>query len=272
MHHTGTVEEAAAKTAGILAERSGSISGPQQPRRTSDESTGSYSDTGSAISLNSMDTPTDSERSFTPLSAPADVGGPPGHMPPIPPPLNLQQPGIGYHSADSLPLHFHPMRQPGLQQPSPRSSPSASSPSLSAFGGGGGGTHHPRPGHVTSHPTGPSLPVLEPPAGGAYHDPRSGSGSPHTGNTGSSGWNSPMHPGGPGALPPSPMGSGEHSLYSSEPPPPQMHGQVPPPHHGQLPMYLSGGGRRPSSSEPELYEMRPRLAGIGGGAGWGNGM
>ena len=264
MNHTGTVEEAAAKTAGLLAERSGSISGQQQPRRTSDESTASYSDTGSAISVG---TPTDSERSLTPSSTAADIGFP-SHIPPIPAPISLQQPGMGYHGSDSLPLHFHPMRQPGLQQPSPRSSPSASSPTLSAFGGV---SNHPRPSHVTSHPTGPSLPVLEPPAGAAYHDLRSGSGSPHMGSTGSSGWNSPLHPGGPGALPPSPMGSGEYSLYSSEPPPQQMHTQAPS-SHGALPMYLGGGARRPSSSEPELYEMRPRLAGTGGGGGWGSGL
>ena len=217
-HHTGTVEEAAAATARVLASR-----GPGHQRRSSNGT--SYSDSASQLSM-SIGTPSPSERHFS-LSPSTDL--------PSMPTLNRQTSNLSYHSSDSLPLH---MRN-GLQQPSPRSSPSASSPSLSAFGSGPGNFHRPS---LTSHPI---LPVLEPPA---YREMRSGSGSPHLSGP-SGGWQSPTHP-----SMPSPMG--DFPMY---PEPPNM------------PLYLSNGNfRRPQSTEPDHYELRPRLSmsSGGGGGGW----
>ena len=160
---------------------------------------------------------------------------------------------MSYHSApDTRPPHL----RSGLQQPSPRSSPSASSPPLSAFGANNGVNYQRPP--ITSHPT---LPVLEPPA---YHELRSGSGSPHL-STGSphlsstGGWQSPVHP---GLSMPSPMG-GDFPMYSEQPPPP-------PPMN--MPMYLSSSGvRRPTSTEPDHYELKPRL-GSSNGPLWSGGV
>ena len=149
---------------------------------------------------------------------------------------------ISYPTNDTLPPFnnsFTSHLRAGLQQPSPRSSPSASSPTLSAFGSS---SFPPRP-SLTSHPI---LPVLEPPP---YHDlrqPSNGSGSPHLG---SNGWNSPVHPSGlpsPGqceigfAYPEPPYGPGQH-LY-----------------------YPSSNMRRPQSTEPDQYELKPRLPSSGG--------
>lgn len=158
--------------------------------------------------------------------------------------MNRHNPSISYSTASNEPLppfndSLPPHLRAGLQQPSPRSSPSASSPTLSAFGGSNY-AHRPS---LTSHPL---LPVLEPPT---YHDlrqPSSGSGSPHLG---SNGWNSPVHPSGlpsPGhcdssfAYPEPPYGSGQH-LY-----------------------YPNSNLRRPQSTEPDQYELKPRMPSSGG--------
>ena len=150
-------------------------------------------------------------------------------MPQIPFPPR-QHGDYAYMSSGSLPPH---MRN-DMQQPSPRSSPSATSPSLSAYGG----NHH-RP-SLTSHPSmygGPPV-VLEPPT---HHEQRAGSasGSPHLS---SMGWQSPSQ---------AAMGSpsqGESYMYP-EPP-----FGTPAPHL----YYPNPGARRPQSTEPEDYETKPR--------------
>ena len=210
-HHTGTVEEAAVATAAVLASRT-----PEAHQRQGSDG-GNYSDTAS-IASGTTRTPSPGER---------DVSISPNTEIPHMPHLNRQTSSISYTSNDSLPPHM----RGGLQQPSPRSSPSASSPSLSAFGG----NHH-RP-SLTSHPT---LPVLEPPT---YHDlrqPSSGSGSPHFGSTG---WQSPAHPSGL----PSP-GHGDSSFMYPEPP---------------SFYYPNSNLRRPQSTEPDHYELKPRMPSSG---------
>ena len=219
-HHTGTVEEAAAATARALASR-----GPDRPRSGSNGSI--YSDSASQLST-SVGTPSPSERRFS-LSPSTDI--------PTMPALNRHTSNLSYHSTDSLPPHM----RSGIQQPSPRASPSASSPSPSAFGGNPANFHRPS---LTSHPI---LPVLEPPA---YHEMRSGSGSPHLSSP-SGGWPSPVHPGMP-----SPIG-GDFSMYH-EPP--------------NVPTYQPNSNlRRPQGTEPDNYELRPRLS-VSGGGGAGGGL
>ena len=210
------------------------------------------------------------------------------------PTLNRQSSSHSYTSLDSpLPLHLRIGNVAGgLQQPSPRSSPSASSPSLSAFGGSNGPSsvppypQHHRP-SLTSHPA--ALPVLEPKT---YHDlrqqPGSGTGSPTSGNLsphlGSTGWPSPIHPGMPSPGPsdlnstyPLPLPSDHHHQ--------QQHQQQQQHHHHQQHQAYSpisgtslssmgpGGPagmhypishlRRPQSTEPDQYELRPRLPSSG---------
>lgn len=219
-HHTGTVEEAAAATAAVLASRT-----PGQQRLDSER--GNISDTASMASGTTR-TPSPGERNL-PLSPLSDVPHMPdfNHMPQL-----SHQPSIpSYTSGDCLPPHI----RAGLQQPSPRSSPSASSPTLSAFGG----TNH-RP-SLTSHPM---LPVLEPPA---YHDlrqPSSGTSSPHLGNAG---WQSPAHLSGL----PSP-GHNDPCMYHEAPYGPSQHLYYP-----------SSNMRRPTSTEPDQYELKPRLPSSG---------
>ena len=222
-HHTGTVEEAAAATARALASR-----GPDHHRRSSGGT--SYSETPSPLSIG---TPSPSDRSDFELS--------PTTLPHIPP---LDRQGSNLPYGDPLPPHL----RPGLQQPSPRSSPTASSPSLSAFGGPSGQMH--RLSH-TSHPTHPILPVLEPPAN---YELRSGSGSPHLSTPG--GWQSPVPVGMP-----SPMGSDYHG-YSEQPPPPH------------VPLYLAHSNmRRQSSLEPDGYDLgRPRIPSSTSGPIWNGSM
>lgn len=226
-HHTGTVEEAAAATARALASR-----GPEHHRRSSGGT--NYSEaTASPLSIG---TPSPSDRSDFELS--------PTSLPHIPS-LDRQSSSLSY--GDPLPPHL----RPGLQQPSPRSSPTASSPALSAFGGPSGQMH--RLSH-TSHPTHathPILPVLEPPAN---YELRSGSGSPHLSTPG--GWQSPVAPGMP-----SPMGSDYHG-YSEQPPP------------SNVPLYLAHSNmRRPTSMEPDSYDLgRPRLPSSTSGPVWSGTM
>ena len=202
-HHTGTVEEAAAATARALATR-----GPEHRRRSS-----AGTDVSDAASpLSSVGTPSPSGHHF-PLSPMNDLP----HIPALDRQSSI--PSFG----DSLPLHL----RSGLQQPSPRSSPTASSPSPSLFG-----NHRPS---LTSHPT---LPVLEPPA---YHELRSGSGSPHLSTPG--GWQSPVS-----NSMPSPMGS-DYQGYHEQPPAPN------------VPLYLASSNmRRMSSNEPDHFDLnRPKL-------------
>ena len=162
--------------------------------------------------------------------------------------LNRQAGGMPYVNNDPLPPfndslpppeYLPPHVRAGMQQPSPRSSPSASSPTLSAFSG----NSFPHRPSLTSHPM---LPVLEPPA---YHDlrqPSSGSGSPHLGTPG---WNSPVHPGNL----PSP---GQCDAGYSYPEPPYQ--------TGQHLYYPNSNLRRPQSTEPDQYELKPRLtSGVG---------
>ena len=123
-----------------------------------------------------------------------------------------------------------------FQQGSPRSSPGASSPSLSNY------NSHPRP-SMTSHPNnfGPPQP-LEPPANND-HRPPSVTGSPHMT---SMGWASPP-PGSPHeyGYPESNTANFASSM---------------PPH-----MYFPNSTiRRPGSTEPENYELKPRI----GPDGW----
>ena len=196
-HHTGTVEEAAAATARALASRA-----PDHRRRSSGST--NVSDITSGVS--SMGTPSPSGHTF-PLS-------PLNDLPQIPP---LDRPHVPPYG-DALPVHL----RPGLQQPSPRSSPAASSPSPSLFS-------VTRP-SLTSHP---QLPVLEPPA---YHEMRSGSGSPHLSTP--TGWQSPVS-----NSMPSPMGSDSMGHYSHHPPP-------------NMPLYLPhANGPRPSSMEPDHLDL-----------------
>ena len=213
-HHTGTVEEAAAATARALATR-----GPDHRRRSSG---------GSNVSdLSSLGTPSPNGHAF-PRSPMHDV--------PMIPPLDRQNSGPAPYG-DALPPHL----RTGLQQPSPRSSPTDGSPSPSLYGIS-------RP-SLTSHPG--QLPVLEPPA---YHELRSGSGSPHLSTP--FGWQSPVS-----NSMPSPMGSDIQGHYD----------QPPPPH---VPLYLANSNmRRPSSTEPDHLDLnRGRPAHTSGGAMWSNSM
>ena len=155
----------------------------------------------------------------------------PGHeLPPIP---NMHRSGsdYGYMPTGNLPPHL----RTGFQQASPRSSPSLTSPALSNFGN----PHRPS---MTSHPTSYAPPQpLEPPAN---NDRRSGSsvgGSPHMSAVG---WGSPQHAGIPS---PGPM---DNYAYPD------------PAYGGGHPLYFSGSNiRRPQSTEPDNYEMKPRHLG-----------
>ena len=217
------MEEAAAATAAALASRTPGL----HPRSGSDG--GNYSDTASITSgMTRTPSPPDRHLSMSPnadlsMSPNADLS----HMPT----LNRRTGGVSYSSNDSCPLppHF----RPGLQQPSPRSSPSVSSPTLSAFGGS---SNYHRP-SLTSHPT---LPVLEPPT---YHDlrqPASAGGSPHFGSTG---WQSPVAAGLPSP------GHNDTGFWGPEP----QYGS------SQHLYYPSSNVRRPQSTEPDHYELKPRL-------------
>ncbi|MCJ1374992.1 Zinc finger protein 62 [Loxospora ochrophaea] len=212
-HHTGTVEEAAVATAAALASRS---SGPSQ--RTRSEG-GTHSDAGSPHS-----TPSPGQRTMS-MSPSSDI--------PSMPMIQRQPNDFSYMgSGGSLPPHM----RDSLQQPSPRSSPSVTSPSLSAYGG------NQQRQSMTSHPStmyGPP-PTLEPPT---YHDqrqPGSVGNSPHMSNAG---WQSPTNGG---------MASPTHGDSYVYPEPPY---GAPAPHL----YYPNSNIRRPQSTEPDQYETKPRL-------------
>lgn len=165
-HHTGTVEEAAASTAAILA----SASRPSGYSQRTDSDGGTYSETVSAQS--------------TPSIGPRHMSMSPASEIPHMPALNRQSSDFSYLPPGSLPPHMRPDLQ---SQPSPRSSPSAPSPPLSSFGSN---PHRPS---LTSHPSvyGPP-PILEPPTHHEQRQPASGGSSPHLSSVG---WHSPSHPG-----------------------------------------------------------------------------
>ncbi|KAG2027149.1 hypothetical protein GB937_000887 [Aspergillus fischeri] len=162
---------------------------------------------------------------------------PPGDLPP----LNMPRSAGDYYMGNgSIPPHV----RGDFSQASPRSSPTATSPSLSSFSS----APHQRP-SMTSHPSGYAPPQpLEPPAN-SDHRPNSVSGSPHMTSLG---WASPSH----GSIP-SP-GSVNDFNYP-EPSGPAYPSSMPP--H----MYFPNSTiRRPTSTEPENYELKPRL----GDNGW----
>lgn len=216
------MEEAAAATAAALASRT--------PGRPTTQSVGGFnSDTGG--SANS--TPSPGERTMS-LSPSSEVTA----MPLLP----RQHSDFAYMPTGSLPPHLrgdlHHQQQQQLHHQSPRSSPTSTSPSLSAYGGGG--PHRPS---MTSHPSmyGPP-PTLEPPT---HHDMRqttnNANGSPHLSNMG---WQSPSQHGG--------MGSPTHGEAYIYPEPP--YGQ-PAPHL----YYPNSSIRRPQSTEPDQYETKRRM-------------
>ncbi|PGH01832.1 hypothetical protein GX51_05012 [Blastomyces parvus] len=157
------------------------------------------------------------------------------------PPMNLHRQMGDYYMGNntSIPPHL----RGDFQQASPRASPSTSSPPLSTYNT----VPHARP-SLTSHPSGYGPPQpLEPPANS---DPRpnSVSGSPHIS---SMGWASPTlnSIGSPGSA-----SATEYSYPEPSVPPYSAHM---PPH-----MYFPNSTiRRPQSTEPENYEMKPKLNG-----------
>jgi len=196
-------------TAAALASRSSGV-------RTESDG-GTYSDSASAAS-----TPSPGHRNLS-LS-------PTSNLPPMPP-LSRQTSELSYISGP-FPHHL----RGDLPPSSARSSPSLPSPTRSSFS-----TQH-RP-SLTSHPAtyGPP-PTLEPPTHQDSRRPGSASGSPHLG---SSGWQSPIHPG------MSSPGHGESYLYPD------------PPFAGPAPhfYYPNSHLRRPHSTEPDQYELKPQLVG-----------
>lgn len=147
-------------------------------------------------------------------------------------PSLTRQPGEYSYISGPLPSHL----RSDLTPPSARSSPSLPSPSRSSF------SIQQRP-SLTSHPAtyGPP-PTLEPPTHQDSRRPTSASNSPHLG---SMGWQSPIHPG------MSSPGHGDSYMY------PDPYGAPPPPHM----YYPNSHLRRPHSTEPDQYELKPRLVG-----------
>lgn len=150
------------------------------------------------------------------------------------PPLNMHRSAGDYYMGNGpIPPHV----RGDFSQGSPRASPTATSPSLSSFGS----APHARP-SMTSHPYAPPQP-LEPPANND-HRPNSVGGSPHMTSLG---WASPSH----GSMP-SP-GSANDFAYP-DPSAPAYPTSMPP--H----MYFPNSTiRRPTSTEPENYETKPRM-------------
>ncbi|RAH71612.1 putative C2H2 finger domain protein [Aspergillus aculeatinus CBS 121060] len=162
----------------------------------------------------------------------------PAHHPISPvgdlPPLNMPRSDY-YMTNGSIPPHV----RGGFPHVSPRASPTATSPSLSSYGS----APHVRP-SMTSHPSGYGPPQpLEPPANND-HRPNSVSGSPHMTSLG---WASPSHSSIPSPGSATDFGYPEPSgaAYASSMPP-----------HMYFP---SSTIRRPASTEPDNYEMKPRL-------------
>ncbi|KAK2796570.1 hypothetical protein FQN50_009515 [Emmonsiellopsis sp. PD_5] len=194
----------------------------QNKERIGRPSDGIYSEAGSMHS-----TPSPGQRNS--LSPGNEL--PPMHLP--------RQMGDYYMGNTSLPPHL----RGDFQQASPRASPSAPSPTLSTYSS----APHTRP-SLTSHPSGYGPPQpLEPPANS---DPRPNSvaGSPHIT---SMGWASPTlnSIGSPGSA------SATEYAYPEPSAPPYSSGM---PSH----MYFPNSTiRRPQSTEPENYELKPKING-----------
>lgn len=152
------------------------------------------------------------------------------------PPLNMHRSAGDYYMGNgSIPPHV----RGDFAQVSPRASPTATSPSLSSFSN----APLPRP-SMTSHPSnfGPPQP-LEPPAN-PDHRPNSVTGSPHMSTLG---WASPSHGGVS-----SPGSANDYSYPETSGP---AYANSMPPH-----MYFPNSTiRRPTSTEPEHYETKPRI-------------
>ncbi|KAI2012829.1 hypothetical protein LOZ52_003681 [Ophidiomyces ophidiicola] len=237
-HHTGTIEEAAAETEANL--RQGKLGRPGD---------GMYSESPSAHG-----TPSPAQRNS--LSPKHEL-----------PPLNPHRPMGDYHflGNGSLPPHlrgdFHHHHHHHHAQPSPRASPSsAPSPTLSSFSL----SHHARP-SLTSHPSGygPPQPLEPPPnhsstsrpssvAGGSGSGSGGGGASPHL--AASVGWASPPLNGipSPGSVS---AAAPEYAYPEPSAPPPH-----PPPFVAPAHMYYPNSSiRRPQSTEPDNYELRPKI-------------
>lgn len=193
----------------------------QNKERSARPSEGGYSETASAHSTPSPAQPA----SMSPTSSEL-------------PPLNIHRAvGDYYVGNGSLPPHM----RGDFQQASPRVSPTATSPALSSFGNV---PQHPRP-SLTSHPSGYAPPQpLEPPAN-TDHRPSSVTGSPHMTSLG---WVSPSH----GSVP-SPGSAPEYNNY---PEPSGSTYQSSMPQHVYFP---NSTVRRPASTEPEQYDIKPRI-------------
>ncbi|EEP75748.1 gastrula zinc finger protein XLCGF7.1 [Uncinocarpus reesii 1704] len=154
------------------------------------------------------------------------------------PPLHAhRQMGDYFMGNSSLPPHL----RGDFQQASPRASPSAPSPTLSTFS-----TSHPARPSLTSHPTGygPPQPLEPPPNGGSR--PGSVTGSPHMTTVG---WASPSL----NSIP-SPGSISAPEYTYPEPSGPPFAGGVP------AHMYYPNSTiRRPQSTEPENYELKPKM-------------
>lgn len=152
------------------------------------------------------------------------------------PPLNMHRSASDYYMGNGpIPPHI----RGDFPQGSPRASPTATSPSLSSFGS----APLPRP-SMTSHPSGYAPPQpLEPPANND-HRPNSVCGSPHMTSLG---WASPSH----GSIP-SPVSANDFTY--PDPSAPSYPSSMP------AHMYFPNSTmRRPTSTEPENYEMKPRI-------------
>ena len=152
------------------------------------------------------------------------------------PPMHMH----GYIPNSSIPPHL----RSDFQQPSPRASPSAPSPTLSTYSA----VQHARP-SATSHPSGYGPPQpLEPPAH-SDHRPNSVTGSPHMTSVG---WASPTLNSvpSPGSAPAS------APEYTYPEPPGQPYSSNGVPSHMYYP---SSTIRRPQSTEPENYGMKSKV-------------
>ncbi|EER24299.1 hypothetical protein D8B26_005476 [Coccidioides posadasii str. Silveira] len=154
----------------------------------------------------------------------------------LPPLHSHRQMGDYFMASSSLPPHLR-----DFQQASPRASPSTPSPTLSTFSA----AHHPRP-SLTSHPTsyGPPQPLEPPPNSGSR--PGSVTGSPHMTTVG---WASPSLNSVPS---PGSVSAPEYTY-------PEPSG---PPFAGGMPAHMyypNSTIRRPQSTEPENYELKPKV-------------
>ncbi|DAA72678.1 TPA_exp: Uncharacterized protein A8136_5957 [Trichophyton benhamiae CBS 112371] len=222
-HHTGTIEEAAAETEANL-------------RHSKDRSTTSrpseYSEPGSAHS--------------TPSPAQRPSLSPGNELPPLN--LSSRPPAAGGPTSAGGAADYYTSLPPHLRtdfaNSSPRASPTSPSPTLTSLSGPASFHHHHnhnRP-SLTSHPSGYAPPQpLEPPANS---DPRPNSvaGSPHLSSVG---WASPTL-----SSMPSPSSASAPEYPYPEPSNHQYPGSITP--HMFFP-------RRPQSSEPENYELKPKL-------------